>query len=272
MDRRVVLITGCSSGLGQEAASHLATMGHRVFASMRDTTRTVGLPGCEILQLDVSNDASVQAAVRTVIERAGQIDSLVNNAGIGAFGPIEETPLDIVRDVFETNVHGVIRVIQAVLPHMRRQRHGTIINISSGLGRYSAPFFGIYASTKFALEGLSEALRYECMSFGVAVVVVEPGYVPTNFLGSMQRFTGGASSPYDVLVRRALASMERKPPGASSQDIADVIARIIGGETLGLRVPVGSDIEAILAAQRGLSDSDFQAFRIQQLGLWNAEE
>jgi NAD(P)-dependent dehydrogenase (short-subunit alcohol dehydrogenase family) len=271
MDRRVALITGCSSGLGQETASRVAALGHRVFATMRDTTRTVTLPGCEILELDVSNDASVQAAIGTVIDRAGQIDSLVNNAGIGTFGPIEETPHDTVRKVFETNVYGVIRIIQAVLPHMRRQQHGTIINISSGLGRYSAPLFGIYASTKFALEGLSEALRYECLSFGINVVVIEPGYVPTNFLGSMPRFTC-ANSPYESLVRRALASMERKPPGASARDIADAIADIVCGNTFGLRVPIGTDIEVILAAQRALSESDFQAFRVQQLGLWNAEE
>jgi len=178
--RRVVLITGASSGIGRETAELLGAEGHRVFGGVRAPATTHRLAEAELVPLDVRDDASVKACVDNVLSRAGRIDVLINNAGVNLVGAVEETSISQAQALFDTNVLGALRMIQAVLPGMRRQGVGLIVNISSTLGFLPAPFMGIYASTKHAMEGLSESLDHEVRAFGTRVVLIEPHYTKTN--------------------------------------------------------------------------------------------
>src|SRR4029453_7752519 len=188
--RRVVLITGASSGIGRVTAELLAARGQRVYGGVRAPATTRPLAGVELMPLDVRDEASVKACVEEVCRRAGRIDVLVNNAGVNLVGAVEETSISQARALFDTNVIGVLRMIQAVLPGMRRQGAGLIVNISSILGYIPAPFMGVYASTKHALEGLSESLDHEVRAFGVRVVLIEPHYTRTNLDTSAARAEG----------------------------------------------------------------------------------
>ena len=177
----VVLITGCSSGIGRSTALQLAAAGHIVYASARrpETLAELTSAGCRPLALDVTDEESMAAAVATIEAEHGAVDVLINNAGYGQYGPIEQVPLDEVRRQFETNVFGLIRLTQLVLPAMRAKRHGRIINVSSMGGRTTLPGGGVYHASKYAVEALSDALRIELRPFGIDVVVIEPGAVRT---------------------------------------------------------------------------------------------
>src|SRR5215510_8207646 len=177
---RVALITGASSGIGRATAELLAARGHRIFGGVRAPATTRPLAGVELVPLDVRDDASVKACIEKVLSRAGRIDVLINNAGVNLVGAVEETSIGQAQALFETNVIGVLRMMQAVLPGMRRQGTGLIVNISSILGFIPAPFMGVYASTKHAIEGLSESLDHEVRALGIRVVLIEPYYVRTN--------------------------------------------------------------------------------------------
>jgi NAD(P)-dependent dehydrogenase (short-subunit alcohol dehydrogenase family) len=177
----VVLITGTSSGIGGAIASAFAAKGYEVFGTSRNPQRNEPIAGVELLPLDVSDQASVSSAVSTVIQRAGRIDVLVNNAGVGVFGAAEESSIAQAQELFDTNFFGLIRVTNEVLPHLRAQRSGRIINISSVLGFLPAPYGALYAASKHAVEGYSESLDHETREFGVRVSVVEPGYTDTAF-------------------------------------------------------------------------------------------
>jgi NAD(P)-dependent dehydrogenase (short-subunit alcohol dehydrogenase family) len=177
---KVVLITGASSGIGRATAELLAARGYRVFGGVRSPATTSSVAGVELVAVDVRNEASVRACVQGVLERADRIDVLINNAGIMLVGAVEETSIAQAQAQFDTNVIGGLRMIQAVLPGMRRQGSGRIINISSILGLMPAPFLGLYASTKHAVEGLSESLDHEVREFGIRVVLIEPPYIKTS--------------------------------------------------------------------------------------------
>jgi NAD(P)-dependent dehydrogenase (short-subunit alcohol dehydrogenase family) len=177
----VVLITGTSSGIGRAIAGAFAAKGYEVFGTSRNPQRNEPIAGVELLPLDVSDEASVASAVSTVIQRAGRIDVLVNNAGVGIFGAAEESSIAQAQELFDTNFFGLIRVTNEVLPHLRAQRSGRIINISSVLGFLPAPYGALYAASKHAVEGYSESLDHETREFGVRVSVVEPGYTATAF-------------------------------------------------------------------------------------------
>jgi NAD(P)-dependent dehydrogenase (short-subunit alcohol dehydrogenase family) len=177
----VVLITGTSSGIGRAIASAFAAKGFEVFGTSRNPQRNEPIAGVELLPLDVSDQASVASAVSTVLQRAGRIDVLVNNAGVGVFGAAEESSIAQAQELFDTNFFGLIRVTNEVLPHLRAQRSGRIINISSVLGFLPAPYGALYAASKHAVEGYSESLDHETREFGVRVSVVEPGYTDTAF-------------------------------------------------------------------------------------------
>jgi NAD(P)-dependent dehydrogenase (short-subunit alcohol dehydrogenase family) len=177
----VVLITGTSSGIGRAIASAFAAKGYEVFGTSRNPQRNEPIAGVELLPLDVSDQASVTSAVSTVIQRAGRIDVLVNNAGVGIFGAAEESSIAQAQELFDTNFFGLMRVTNEVLPHLRAQRSGRIINISSVLGFLPAPYGALYAASKHAVEGYSESLDHETREFGVRVSVVEPGYTDTAF-------------------------------------------------------------------------------------------
>ena len=178
-----VLITGCSSGIGKAAAEHLATRGHTVYATARklDAIKDLEAHGCRLLALDVTDEQSMAAAVAAVEQAEGAVGVLVNNAGYSQSGAVESVPMDAVRRQFETNVFGLVRMCQLVLPGMRAQHWGRIINISSMGGRLVFPGGGFYHASKYAVEALSDALRFEVKGFGVGVTLIEPGLIKTEF-------------------------------------------------------------------------------------------
>src|SRR4029450_8106396 len=188
--RRVVLITGASSGIGRATAELIAARGYRVFGGVRAPATTRPVAGVELMPLDVRDEASAKARVDEVRSRAGRIDVVINNAGVNLVGAVEETSIGQAQALFDTNVIGVLRMMQAVLPDMRRQGSGLIVNISSILGLIPAPFMGVYASSKHAIEGLSESLDHEVRAFGIRVVLIEPHYIRTNLDASAAQAEG----------------------------------------------------------------------------------
>ncbi|MEO6291806.1 MAG: oxidoreductase [Burkholderiaceae bacterium] len=177
---KVVIVTGVSSGIGRATAEKFAKQGCRVFGTVRSTTKAQSIPGVVLVEMDVRDDASVQHAIETIIGQAKRIDVLVNSAGGSLLGSVEETSIAEAQSLFDTNVFGTLRTMQAVLPHMRAQRSGRIVNISSVLGFLPAPYMGLYSASKHAIEGMSETLDHEVRSFGIRVVLVEPSYTKTN--------------------------------------------------------------------------------------------
>jgi NAD(P)-dependent dehydrogenase (short-subunit alcohol dehydrogenase family) len=190
--QKTVLITGCSSGIGRAAAHAFNDEGWTVYATARNPAdiETLGEAGCELATLDVTDQSDVDRVVDRILDEEGAIDSLVNNAGYGQFGPIEDVPTERVHEQFDVNVYGPHRLIKAVLPAMRRERDGTIVNVSSVAGRVSFPGGGVYCGSKFAVEAMSDALRNEVAEHGIDVVVVEPGPVKTNFSERAQAEAG----------------------------------------------------------------------------------
>ena len=199
MASEAVLITGCSSGIGEATARHLAARGMTVYATARRVQSIEGLreAGCRTLALDVTDEQSMSAAVATVAEAEGAVGVLVNNAGYSQSGAIEEVPLHEVRRQFETNVFGLTRMCQLVLPGMREQRFGRIVNISSMGANFVFPGGGFYHATKFAVEAISDALRFEVRGFGVDVVIVQPGLIRTRFADTAVHSAESASGPGD---------------------------------------------------------------------------
>lgn len=177
---KVVIVTGVSSGIGRATAQKFSNRGCRVFGTVRNLHRVTPLPGVELIEMDVRDDASVQLAVQSVMDRAHRIDVLVNSAGTSLIGAVEETAITEAASLFDTNVFGMLRAVKAVLPYMRSQRYGRIVNVSSVLGFLPAPYMGLYAASKHAVEGLSETLDHEVRQFGVRVTLVEPTFTRTN--------------------------------------------------------------------------------------------
>ena len=220
MPTRTVLITGCSTGIGRDLAQRLAHAGYTVIATARHPEALADLPVALALPLDVTDPASVDTATDEVMRRFGRIDVLVNNAGYALRGALEEVPVDDVQALFDVNVFGVLRMIRTVVPQMRRQGGGRIITISSIAGRCSTPGSGTYSATKFAVEALSDALRWELAPFGIQVVIIEPGSIDTPFDATAQAHARtiltNASSPYHALYERSAAvavSMRRREAG-----------------------------------------------------------
>ena len=191
---KTVLITGCSSGIGRASALAFLEEDWRVYATARNPAdiETLGEKGCRIATLDVTDGDDVDRVVDRIIDEEGHLTCLVNNAGFGQMGPLEDVPTTQVHRQFDVNVYGPHRLIRAVLPHMREQEEGTIVNLSSAAGRVSFPGGGVYAGSKFALEAMSDALRNEVDEYGVDVVVVEPGPVETQFSDRVEREVNGS--------------------------------------------------------------------------------
>ncbi|MGQ0805645.1 MAG: SDR family oxidoreductase [Actinomycetota bacterium] len=251
-----VLITGCSTGFGRATAVELTKRGHDVVATARKPESLDDLDVAERIRLDVDDDASVKDAVA----KAGTLDALVNNAGFGVVGPIEKLPLADARRLFDTNVFGTMRMIQAVAPGMRERGSGTIVNVTSLAGRVAPPLGGVYAASKWAVEGMSEALHYELGHFGVRVRLVEPGFFATEFQGKEPRHALD-SPPYDELDRQWQASFEKLRGGAEPQGpepVAAVIADAVESTERRLRWPVGDDADMVLAARTSLDDEAFE--------------
>ncbi|CAG2372369.1 MULTISPECIES: oxidoreductase [Burkholderia] len=176
----VVVVTGVSSGIGRTTAEQFARRGCRVFGTVRSIARTAPVAGVELIEMDVRDDASVQSGIRTIVERAARIDVLVNNAGTSLIGAVEETSVVEAAALFDTNVFSILRTVQAVLPHMRARRGGRIVNVSSVLGFLPAPYMGLYAASKHAVEGLTETLDHELRQFGIRATLVEPSFTRTS--------------------------------------------------------------------------------------------
>jgi len=250
-----VLITGCSTGFGRATAVELKRRGYEVVATARRPEVLSDLDADERLALDVTDDASVAAAV----DLAGDVDVLVNNAGIGLGGPVELVPVAEVRRLFETNVFGPLRMMQAVLPAMRARGAGTIVNVSSVSGRVAAPLSAFYAASKFALEALSEALHIEAGHFGIRTIVIEPGYFRTNISQSHLDY-GVDAPPYDELaaatemIEARLGRGEAPGPEVVATAIADALEATTGP----WRVPVGTDAEMVLGARATMDDDTFE--------------
>jgi NAD(P)-dependent dehydrogenase (short-subunit alcohol dehydrogenase family) len=259
---RVILVTGCSSGIGRATALDAAGRGHRVFATARNRNDLAELErreNLETLALDVTDAGAVRAAVDAALARAGRLDALVNNAGYGQYGAVEEVTLDEWRAQFEVNLFGAIAAIQAVLPTMRRQRSGTIVNVSSVSGRVSIPFAAPYSASKYALEAVSDALRIELAAFGIRVVLVEPGPIETQFTDRARAMVGpliARPGPYRELYALAERAMEgefqkgKQPPAA----VARVIVDAIEAERPRARYPVGLMSRALFPLKAALPD------------------
>ena len=259
-----VLITGCSTGIGRASAVELSERGHHVTATARRPETLEGLDVAATLALDVDDPASIEGAV----EAAGEVDALVNNAGWAVVGPVERADLDEVRAMFETNVFGVCRMVQAVVPQMRERESGTIVNVGSVAGRVAGPLSAFYAATKHAVEAITESLHYELGHFGVRAVVIEPGFIATEF-GANERHSGESEPPYDELRRQWDASAENlsggDPPGP--EIVGRAVAGAVEDPETPLRVPVGDDAQMIVGLRTTTDDATFEATMRETLGL-----
>jgi NAD(P)-dependent dehydrogenase (short-subunit alcohol dehydrogenase family) len=258
-----VLITGCSSGIGRATAKHLAQRGHVVYASARrpDSIADLEADGCRLLALDVTDEDSMAAAVQAVETEYGAVGALINNAGYSQSGAIETVPLDEVRRQFETNVFGLARMCQLVLPKMRVQRAGRIVNISSIGGTLVFPGGGIYHATKYAVEALSDALRFEVKGFGIQVVIVEPGIIRTRFAEAVstalpQTETDGPYASFNAAVEQSTHNAYEKGTmigrlGGEPEAVAKVIERAITAKSPKIRYRVTPSAR-LLIPSRGL--------------------
>jgi short-subunit dehydrogenase len=235
----VVLITGASSGIGRAVASVFAANGFEVFGTSRNPHRTEPIAGVELIALDVTDAASVTAAVTTVVQRAGRIDILVNNAGFGVIGAAEESSTAQAQELFDTNFFGLVRLTREVLPYLRAQGSGRIVNVGSVLGFLPAPYAALYAASKHAVEGYSESLDHETRDFGVRVTVVEPGYTSTSFEANATDVDSpiGSYAAVREHVRKVL--VQSVQAGDDPAVVAQVVWKAATSRTPKLRYPAG---------------------------------
>jgi NADP-dependent 3-hydroxy acid dehydrogenase YdfG len=278
---KTILITGTSSGFGRDTAETLRHAGHTVYASMRgvqgknrEAAEALRNLGIKTVELDVSDDTSVGAGVENVLAEAGKIDVLVNNAGIGSAGVTEAFTTEQAKAIFDTNVIGLLRVTRAVLPSMRQQHEGLIINIGSIFGRVTFPFLGIYGASKFAVEALTDSLRYEVSQLGIEV---QPSTYPTNFLASIQRPAGtevtksyGEVGQIPDAMFKSLASTFEGKDAPNPHDVAEAIVKLVG-QSKGSRAPrtvVGTSFGSDKANE---DVAPVQAKVVEALGLSHLE-
>ncbi|HEY6884090.1 MAG TPA: SDR family oxidoreductase [Nitrososphaeraceae archaeon] len=274
--KNVALVTGSSSGIGFETALILARNGFHTYASMRNLEKSKDITQIahkeklplQVVKLDVNSDTSVKDAVDQIVKENKRIDVLINNAGYGLFGSLEDTSIEEIKAQFETNFFGVIRVTQQVLPVMRKQKSGTIVNVSSVGGRIGLPCLSAYHSTKFAVEGLSESMSYELDSFGIRVVIIEPGVIRTNIMNSsvLAKKALDPKSPYSSLIQKVENSFESMLKNAASppEEVAKVILQAISSESPRLRYTAGNDADDIIRARITMSDAEFANLIKQQ--------
>jgi NAD(P)-dependent dehydrogenase (short-subunit alcohol dehydrogenase family) len=267
----VAVVTGSSSGIGLATSLALARNGYLTYATMRNLAKRDSVQSTaekqhlsiRTVQLDVTDENSVKNAIQSILSESGRIDLLVNNAGYGLTGALEDIRIDEIRALYETNLFGVIRVTQAVLPTMRKQGSGRIINISSGAGRIGYPGGSAYVSSKFALEGLSESMAYEIEQFGIRTVLVEPGFVRTNFGENIviTKKTQDPNSPYSQMMMQMKSSSYRRRmiENASDADlVASVVVEAATAKEPNLRYLAGKDVQQMVAAKKNMSDEEFQ--------------
>jgi NAD(P)-dependent dehydrogenase (short-subunit alcohol dehydrogenase family) len=268
-ENKVAIITGSSSGIGFETSLILARNGFHTYAAVRnldksqpliDMAKKDGL-SIQVVELDVSNDKSVKEAINKVLSESKRIDVVVNNAGYALVGSFEDLSMDEIKSQFETNFFGAIRVIQAILPTMRNQRNGRIVNVSSMGGRMAIPLDSAYHGTKFALEGLSESLQYEVEQFGIKIIIIEPGAIKSNFFNNLKMASKAQrpDSPYAQMMQKLNARssfiLENAPHPI---EVAKVILAAVTSEDPQLRYTVGDDAAMMLQAKRTMSDTEFR--------------
>jgi short-subunit dehydrogenase len=277
--KKVAVVTGSSSGIGLETSLLLARNGFSTYATMRNLEKSKAISNLkqkeklslEILQLDVNDDESVKEAIQKIINEQERIDVLVNNAGYALVGPFEELSVKEFKEQYETNVFGVIRVTQAVLPIMRRQRNGTIVNISSIAGKIGFPLSSAYVSSKFALEGFSESMAYEIEQFGIKVILIEPGVIKTNFNNNLKignKVTTDSGSPYAEMTQKRISRFKpRFESGTPPIEVAKVILKAITSaenpSSSVLRYLVGNDALKLIEIRNNTSDKEFRKIVIK---------
>ncbi|UVO06767.1 oxidoreductase [Pectobacterium polonicum] len=274
MKSKVILVTGASSGIGEATALRLKASGHTVYAAARRIERMQKLAEADIrvLPLDVTDSVSVQTVVDTIIAECGRIDVVVNNAGYGSYGAVEEVSPEEGRAQFDVNVFGAVRLTQLVLPHMRAQRSGTVINITSMGGKIYTPLGAWYHGTKFALEAISDCLRLEVEPFGIDVVVIEPGGIKTEWAdiaaAKLLEVSGhGAYAKQAEAMADSMVGESSRKRQSSPQVIADTIAQAVSARRPKTRYAVGFGAKPMIGIRRLLSDRLFDRFMCMATGI-----
>ena len=272
---KIALVTGSSSGIGYETSLSLAREGYFTYATMRDLKKAdeikkiaenENLP-LKVIELDVDNEDSTENAIRAIIDEKQRIDVLVNNAGWGIWGTAEDVSLEEFREQFETNFFSIIRMIQKVAPVMRKQGTGDIVNISSIAGRIGFPVSAAYISSKFALEGLSESIRYELGQFGVNVIIIEPGVIKTNFFDSMKiaKKVDESDTYRDITIKVISGFKMMAEMGTPPKEVASVIIKSLKEEKPLPRYVVGNDAAMFLEAKKMKTDIEFENYLKKEL-------
>jgi NAD(P)-dependent dehydrogenase (short-subunit alcohol dehydrogenase family) len=272
--QQIALITGSSSGIGFETFLRLARNGIYTYATIRNLNKSNEILGyarkdnlpLKVLRLDVTDEESISDAIDKIISEKSRIDILVNNAGYSLLGPLEQLHIDEINEEFETNFFGIIKLIQSVLPMMRKQGYGRIINISSLAGRIGFPLSSAYVSSKFALEGLVESLRYEVQPFGIHVSLIEPGVIKTNFVNNMKigknvitsSISNNDNSPYvEIIQKRISAFKPRFEKGSTASEVADMVLEAVTSINPKARYLVGEDAMKMMKKRNNTTDEEF---------------
>jgi NAD(P)-dependent dehydrogenase (short-subunit alcohol dehydrogenase family) len=276
--QKVAIVTGSSSGIGYATSLLLARNGFHTYATMRNIGRSADVQDIaykerlplEVIQLDVNDDASIRDSIEKVESENERIDVLVNNAGYGLVGAFEDLSVEEIKSQFETNFFGVIRLTQQILPIMRKQKSGTIVNISSGAGRIGFPGMSAYVSSKFALEGLSESMSYELEPFGIKVVIIEPGVIRTNFkknsVMSKKSLDNSSISPYSSIIQKIDSSISSMVEHATPpEEVAKTILHATISNNPELRYLVGNDMIMMAETKKSMSDEDFRKMMMQSI-------
>lgn len=280
---KVAIITGSSTGIGFETSLILARNGFHTYATMRklevgskqitDISKNENLP-LQAVQLDVDNDKSVIDAINNIVMEKDRIDVVVNNAGYALIGAFEENSMEEIKSQFETNFFGTVRIMQAVIPIMRKQRSGRIVNITSMGGRVAIPLDSIYHATKFALEGLSESIQYELEPFGIKVILIEPGAIGSNFWKNLKMAAKASSldnnnnSPYRQLVDNILGTFKQIEQNTiHPSEVAKVILQAVLSDNPDFRYVIGKDAAMMLEARRNMPDREFENLMKKQFNL-----
>jgi len=272
--RGVALVTGSSSGIGYETALILARNGFDTYATMRNLSKSKEITEVAkkenlplgVLKLDVTDDSSVVDAIDNILKEKKSIEVVVNNAGYGLMGSIEDSSLNEIKSQFETNFFGAIRVMRKVLPIMRKQKAGTIVNVSSVAGRIGFPMGSSYVSSKFALEGLTESMSYELDQFGIKMILIEPGVINTNFAFVTPERALDTNSSYSHLMNKMQENLfSTIANGTSPKEVANVILRAVTEQNPERRYLVGNDAYELIDARKKSSDKDFEKIIVENL-------
>ncbi len=271
---KIAVVTGSSSGIGYETALALARDGFHTYATMRNTSKASEIQEAakkeklkiDVIELDVDNEESIKSAINKIISEKNRVDVLVNNAGYMVFGCVEDVPLNDFRQQFETNFFSIVRIIQEVAPIMRKQGSGTIVNISSVVGRMGLPGSSAYISTKFALEGLTECLRYELGQFGIKITLIEPGVIKTNFFSSMKKVEPKSDPWYKELTEKILSGLKMMVEmGTHPSEVAKVVIKAINDKEILPRYVAGNDASMFLEAKKMKTDIEFENYMKKEL-------